>query len=59
MGEWGGKGARRTREATSDSLQIAANRQGSLCNALFHETIEQLIRCEFMKHRFRASNERV
>lgn len=38
-------------EAT-DGLQIAANRWGSVCNALFHETTERLIRCKFMKHRF-------
>lgn len=46
-GEGGGRGS----EAT-DGLQIAANRWGSICNALFHETTERLIRCKFMKHRF-------
>jgi len=45
-----GEGAREWR--ATDGLQIAANRWGSVCNALFHETTERLIRCKFMKHRF-------
>jgi len=39
-------------EERPTGLQIAANRRGSVCNALFHETTVQLIRCKFMKHRF-------